>query len=159
MKLKRARITQLQKKSKALRQEQRRISQRQTQDKMRGGLDVAAAGAWHRANPRKRMPQYLQWLQLKFIHMALKLAKNDITSYSQRSLFMTNWIREQLTENKRQWDYLRRRLLLDRVIGINWKICQSHNQIYFPLCRTRKSEYYWHRHCTDCYWENQDRMQ
>jgi len=97
MKLKRKRITQLQKKSKALRQEQRRIRQRQTQDKMRGGLDVAAAGAWHRANPDKRMPQYLQWLQLKFVHIALRLA--SMGSFQQKRS-MTIWMRDKLAENK-----------------------------------------------------------
>ena len=85
---------------------QRRINQRRIQDEMRGGLDVAAAGAWHRANPDKRMPQYLQWLQLKFVHIALRLVKSaamgsfppKVPSAAKHS--MTVWIRDKLAENK-----------------------------------------------------------
>ena len=75
---------------------------------MRGGLDVAAAGAWHRANPDKRMPQYLQWLQLKFVHIALRLAKSaeaePPTPWATGSFpskhSMIIWIRDKLAENK-----------------------------------------------------------
>ena len=67
---------------------------------MRGGLDVAAAGAWHRANPDKRMPQYLQWLQLKFVHIALRLAKSASTGSFPSKHSMIVWIRDRLAENK-----------------------------------------------------------
>lgn len=85
-------MTLQQKTATAYRKCHRRIKQRQTQDKMRGDLDIAAAGKWHRANPTKRMPQYLEWLQLKFVHMALKLAKSAPTEQGPRSPAMTDWI-------------------------------------------------------------------
>lgn len=125
---------------------------------MRGDLDVAAAGAWHRANPGTKMPLYLQWLQLKFVHIALRLAKSASTGSIPQSPSMIIWIRNKLAENKKQRDNIRRRLLLDRVIAINWKECEWHSQIYFPLCRSKKSEFYFYWRCLDCHWNKLDQM-
>ena len=97
---------------------------------------------------------YLQWIEAKFRHIVLKVIKKHrivpVQAYYRR------WMADQLKENKKVRDRIRRRLLLDHKIGVNWKVCWLHGKLFFPLCRTRMSDFYWSRRCPDCFADKED---
>lgn len=115
---------------------------------MRCGLDVKSCVKYYRANPHKKLPLYLQWLQLKFQYLALKLS----AQVNNPKPFIN---RLRLKINKRERDRVRRRLMLDARIGKHYKICWNHGEMYFPLCRSRMSDFFPHRRCSECQYEKE----
>lgn len=110
---------------------------------MRFGLDVTRSGQWYRGTPDRKKPKYLEWLEMTMFKMVLMMVKTNLLHNKIR-------MKKCLQENKKARDRLRRRLILDAKIAVNYKICAAHGTISFPMCRSRLSEYYWVRHCPEC---------
>lgn len=145
----------MEKKAKVTNRMLRGFKQAKKAEQMRFGLDVAACGAWYRSNPGLAKPLYLRWVWIKFLHIVLKLVKSA-GSFPRKSPKAV-WMQTKLNENKRERDRIRRRLLLDAKIAVNYKICWVHGRLIFPMCRSMKSDYYWHRRCPECHQDKQER--
>ena len=145
----------MEKKAKVTNRMLRGFKQAKKAEQMRFGLDVAACGAWYRSNPGLAKPLYLRWVWIKFLHIVLKLVKSA-GSFPRKGP-QAVWMQTKLNENKRERDRIRRRLLLDAKIAVNYEICWGHGRIFFPICRSMKSDYYWHRRCPECHQDKQER--
>lgn len=164
------------------------VKQSLTKFKMRQGIDVAAVGRWYRANARKaivgsagaitatgafgegtdsdgeeniwavqrKKPIYLQWIEAKFKQIVLK--KMRMHGIVPVKAYLNKWWADQFKENKKVRDRLRRRLLLDYKIAVNYQICWFHGKLFFPLCRTKLSDFYWSRRCPECFADKQDAL-
>lgn len=119
---------------------------------MRFGVDVKRCGQYYRANPDKQKPKYLEWLELTLLKMVMSVIKTKLIHNKIR-------MKKCLQRNKKDRDRLRRRLILDAKIGVNYKICSAHGTISFPMCRTRLSDYYWVRRCPECHYDKLERAE